>query len=101
MEAAVVESKNGKGPKTRATKEEEAPPPATANTRKRKAAKDKEEEEEDKVDTKVKLEMIIEVDKYPIQTPAKKGGNTVKRTSQRTVKKAKEDEPTYCHCNRV
>uniref|UniRef100_A0A8R1Z630 PHD-type domain-containing protein n=1 Tax=Pristionchus pacificus TaxID=54126 RepID=A0A8R1Z630_PRIPA len=82
VEAAVVESKNGKGPKTRATKEEEAPPPATANTRKRKAAKDKEEEEEDK-------------------TPAKKGGNTVKRTSQRTVKKAKEDEPTYCHCNRI
>ncbi|GMS88705.1 hypothetical protein PENTCL1PPCAC_10880, partial [Pristionchus entomophagus] len=82
---ALIETpKNGKAIKER-VKEEEVM--ATANTRKRKQAKEQEEKE-------VKKDIKASV-------KATKGGNTAKRSSNRTAKKTKDDEPTYCHCNRI
>ncbi|GMR41802.1 hypothetical protein PMAYCL1PPCAC_11997, partial [Pristionchus mayeri] len=83
---AMIETpKNGKGTKDRVKEEEGAPTPA--NTRKRKQMKEKEEREEKK-ETKT-------------PTRAKTGNTTAKRSSNRNAKKTKEDEPTYCHCNRI
>ncbi|GMT18754.1 hypothetical protein PFISCL1PPCAC_10051, partial [Pristionchus fissidentatus] len=85
--APVEPTRNGKAAKER-PKEEETTTPAT--TRKRKQPKERDEKEEKK-----------EKEIKPAAKVAKAGSNSNKRVSNRVVKKAKEDEPTYCVCHRI